>query len=128
MVFLSALGGLLHYRVSQVNATARMRITFHGSLEHAEHLTHERSKLHCSLVVLRVAGLTSTFLWSAVGIVTAVGDRQLQVTSVVFFGASASVYAASARMYQLYADAAEPKTARELARSVLPAMILSHVF
>lgn len=124
VVFLSALGGLLHFRVSQVSAEARMRITFHG---HTGPLSHEKSRLHCSLVVLRVAGLVSTFLWSAVGIVSVMDDRQLLVMSVVFFGASIVVYGGSTRVYQLYAGDAEPKTVREtvnMARSMLPSMFL----
>ena len=124
VVFLSALGGLLHFRVSQVSAEARMRITFRG---HPGPLSHEQSRLHCSLVVLRVAGLVSTFLWSAVGIVSVMDDRPLLVTSVLFFGASIVVYGASTRVYQLYASDAEPKTVRatiRLARTMLPSMFL----
>lgn len=124
VVFLSALGGLLHFRVSQVSAEARMQITFHG---HSGPLSREQSRLHCSLVVLRVAGLVSTFLWSAVGIVSVMEDRQLLTTSVLFFGASIVVYGASTRVYQLYASDAEPKTVRETvdrAKSMFPSMFL----
>ena len=88
VVYLSALGGVLAFRSNQVSAEARMRTTFHANLEHPEHLSHQRSLLHGSLVAVRVTSLVSTLFWSGVGIVSVVAHRGLLVVSVVLFAAS----------------------------------------
>lgn len=90
-VFLSALGGLLHYRLTLIAADARFAVVFHDEAKF-HHLSRKASRLHWALVLLRVAGLVSTFLWSAIGIVVAVHDDALNVFSVVAFGVSALVY------------------------------------
>ena len=90
-VFLSGLGGVLHYRLQQVEADVRYIKVFRHS---SGKVNKTESRVEGCLVLLRFLGLVNTFLWSGVELTSVVERRRLQVFATLAFGTIVFLYVA----------------------------------
>lgn len=90
-VFLSGLGGVLHYRLQQVEADVRYLKVFRHS---SGNVNKTESRVEGCLVLLRFLGLVNTFLWSGVELTYVVERRRLQVFATLAFGTIVFIYVA----------------------------------
>jgi hypothetical protein len=90
-VFLSGLGGVLHYRLQQVEADVRYLKVFRHS---SGNVNKTESRVEGCLVLLRFLGLVNTFLWSGVELTYVVEKRRLQVFATLAFGTIVFIYVA----------------------------------